>query len=117
MQHVRLGVVSLKTGIRSGLIQLTDLIFTTEKRSIDCPLCNAWLLYKERQIQAVPAGESPQQTKRQALQAARWAKSQCNEGTLRGYLDHNIVGKQYAGYFDDPDVQAADQDAQADPRF
>jgi DNA-directed RNA polymerase subunit RPC12/RpoP len=91
--------------------------FYQGKRAIDCPLCNAWLLYKERQIQAVPTGESPQHTKRLPLQAARWAKSQCKEGTLRGYLDHNTVGKQYADYFDDSDIQAADLDAQADPRF
>jgi hypothetical protein len=86
-------------------------------RALDCPLCGAWVLYKDRQIQAIPTGDKPQKTKRLPLQAARWAKTQCTEGTLRGYLDQNAAGKQYAGYFDDQDVQAADADAQADPRF
>ena len=86
-------------------------------RALDCPLCGTWVLYKERQIQAIPAGEDPQKTKRLPLQAARWAKSQSKEGNLRDYLDQSTVGTQYAGYFTDQEIQEADADAQADPRY
>jgi hypothetical protein len=86
-------------------------------RSIDCPLCGDWVLYKGQKIQAVPAGDSSQKTRRLPLQAARWAKSQCKQGNLRDYLDQSTPGQQYRGYFPDNEVQAADADAQADPRY
>lgn len=86
-------------------------------RALDCPLCKAWVLYKERQIQAIPAGEHPEKTRRLPLQAARWAKSQSKEGNLRDYLDHNTASRQYAGYFRDQEIQAADANAQADPEY
>lgn len=84
---------------------------------IDCPLCGGWVLYKEQKIQAVPADESPQRVRRLPLQAARWAKSQSRQGNLRDYLDQSPPGQQYRGYFTDKDVQDADADAQADPRY
>jgi hypothetical protein len=86
-------------------------------RSLDCPLCGGWVLYKDQKIEVVPVGNSPQKTKRTALQAARWAKSQSRQGNLRDYLDHSDPGKQYRGYFTDQDVQDADADAQGDPRY
>jgi hypothetical protein len=86
-------------------------------RSIDCPLCGAWVLFKDRQIQSVPPNESPQRTKRIPLQAARWAKSQTKMRNLRDYLDLTGPGKQYKDYFTDQEIQDADTDAQADPRY
>jgi predicted RNA-binding Zn-ribbon protein involved in translation (DUF1610 family) len=86
-------------------------------RALDCPLCGAWVLYREGRIQTVPAGEKPEKTRRLPLQAARWAKSQSNEGNLRDYLDQSPAGKQYAEYFTDQEIQEADADAQADPRY
>lgn len=85
-------------------------------RALDCPLCGVWVLYKERQIQSIPTGKNPRKTKRLPLQAAKWAKSQCKEGNLRGYLDQNEAGKQYADYFLDSEIEAADSAVQADPR-
>lgn len=86
-------------------------------RALDCPVCGAWVLYKEQKIQAVPAGDGPQKTKRLPLQAARWAKSQSSQGNLRDYLDQSGPGRQYRGYFTDQEIQDADTDAQADPRY
>jgi hypothetical protein len=51
------------------------------------------------------------------LTHARWAKSQSRQGNLRDYLDQSAPGQQYRDYFTDRDVQAADADAQADPRY
>ena len=86
-------------------------------RAIDCPLCRAWVLYQEQKIQAVPADGNPQQTRRIPLQAARWAKSQSKPGNLPDYLNQPGPGQQYAGYFTDQEIQQADADAQADPRY
>src|SRR5919202_1248787 len=86
-------------------------------RALDCPPCGGWVLYKERQVQAVPAGSTPQKTRRIPLQAARWAKSQSRQGNLRDYLDQSTAGQQYRGYFTDSEVQDADAAAQADPRY
>ena len=86
-------------------------------RSIDCPICGGWVLYKERRIQSVPAGHVCEKTKRSPLQGARWAKSQSREGNLRGYLDQTEAGKQYRDYFTDKQVDDADAEAQADPRY
>ena len=86
-------------------------------RAIDCPLCGGWVLFKDRQIQAIPASENPHRTKRLSIQAARWAKSQTKQRNLRDYLDQSRAGGQYKGYFPDRDVQEADADAQADPRY
>src|SRR5262245_61714211 len=86
-------------------------------RAIDCPLCGAWVLYKQQKIQAMPTGSSPQPAKRTPLQAARWAKSQSKQGSLREYMDQSAPGQQYRGYFTDPEVRNADADAQADPRY
>jgi hypothetical protein len=86
-------------------------------RAIDCPLCGGWVLYKGRTLQAVPPGDSPQQTRRTPVQAARWAKSQSREGNLRDYLNQSAPGQQYKVYFTDQEIQDADADAQADPRY
>jgi hypothetical protein len=86
-------------------------------RALDCPLCGGWVLYKEQKVQEVPPGDQPQKTRRKALQAARWAKSQSRQGNLREYLDQSALGQQYCGYFTDQEVQDADADAQADPRY
>lgn len=86
-------------------------------RAIDCPLCGGWVLFKDRQIQAVPSGDNPQRTRRLPLQAARWAKSQTKQRNLRDYLDQSGQGKQYKGYFTDKEIQESDSDAQADPRY
>jgi len=86
-------------------------------RALDCPLCGEWVLYKAQKIAAVPAGENPQKTKCIPLQAARWAKSQSRQGKLRDYLDQTSPGQQYKGYFTDQEVQDADADALADPRY
>jgi DNA-directed RNA polymerase subunit RPC12/RpoP len=86
-------------------------------RAIDCPLCGVWVLYKARKIQAVPAGDEPEKSRRLPLQAARWAKSQTKQGVLRGYLDQSAPGRQYRGYFTDQEIQDADADAGADPRY
>jgi hypothetical protein len=77
------------------------------------------VLYKEQKVQAVPAGDNPQRTRRIPLQAARWAKSQSRQGKLRDYLDQSAPGQQYRDYFTDQEVQDADADAdaQADPRY
>jgi DNA-directed RNA polymerase subunit RPC12/RpoP len=102
-------------------LEWTDPVFGLDfykgLRAIDCPLCNGWVLYKDRTIQAVPAGDSPRKTKRNPLQAARWAKSQSQQGSLRGYLNQSPAGDQYRDYFTDLEVQDADADAQADPRY
>jgi hypothetical protein len=86
-------------------------------RSIDCPLCGGWVLYQGQKIQAVPPGANPQRTRRLPLQAARWAKSQSRQGKLRDYIDQSAPGQQYRHYFTDQDIQDADADAQADPRY
>jgi len=86
-------------------------------RALDCPLCGEWVLYKGQKIQAIPVGDNPQRTKRIPLQAARWAKSQSKQGKLRDYLDQTAPGQQYTGHFTDIEVQDADADAQADPRY
>ena len=86
-------------------------------RALDCPLCGGWVLYRQQQIQAVPAVAQPQKTRRLPLQAARWAKSQSKQGNLREYLDQSTPGRQYRGYFTDQEVRDADADAQADPRY
>jgi hypothetical protein len=75
------------------------------------------VLYKQQKIEAVPVGDDPQKTRRLPLQAARWAKSQSREGNLRDYLDQSAPGQQYRDYFTDQEVQDADADAQADPRY
>src|SRR5712692_8448232 len=77
-------------------------------RALDCPLCGGSVLYKEQKIQAVPAGDNPQGTRRLPLQAARWAKSQSRQGNLREYLDQTAPGSQYRGYFTDKEIQEAD---------
>ncbi len=86
-------------------------------RSIDCPLCRGWVLYQGQTLRAVPPGDNPQRTRRTPLQAARWAKSQSRQGNLRDYLDQSAPGRQYRGYFTDQEIQDADADAQADPRY
>jgi hypothetical protein len=86
-------------------------------RALDCPLCGGWVLYKDQKIEAVPAGDYPQKTRRIPLQAARWAKSQSRQGNLRDYLAQTAPGPQYQGYFTDQEVQDSDADAQADPRY
>jgi hypothetical protein len=86
-------------------------------RALDCPICGGWVLYRAQRIQAVPAGDNPQKTKRIPLQAARWAKSQSRQGNLRDYLNQTPPGQQYNGYFTAKEVQDADADAQADPRY
>ncbi len=91
--------------------------FYTGLRAIDCPLCRGWVLYKGQKVQAVPAGDSPQKTRRMPLQAARWAKSQSRQGNLRDYLDQSAPGRQYRGCFPDQEILDADADAQADPRY
>jgi hypothetical protein len=52
-----------------------------------------------------------------AAGAARWAQSQSREGNLRENLDQSAPGQQYRDYFTDQEVQDADADAQADPRY
>jgi hypothetical protein len=91
--------------------------FFNGHRALDCPLCREWVLYKDRQIQAIPQGENPAKTRRLPLQAARWAKSQSTQRNLRHYLDQDSAGKQYGGYFTDDQVQEADANAQVDPRY
>jgi DNA-directed RNA polymerase subunit RPC12/RpoP len=92
--------------------------FYKGRRALDCPVCGGWVLYKEQTIQAVPDGDRPLRTKRMPLQAARWAKSQSKQGNLRDYLNHTDPGaSQYKDYFTDSEVQEADADAQADPRY
>jgi hypothetical protein len=86
-------------------------------RALDCPLCGGWVLYKGQKIEAIPAGDDPHKTRRLPLQAARWAKSQTRQGNLRGYLDQTAPGQQYQGYLTDQEMQVADADAQADPRY
>jgi hypothetical protein len=86
-------------------------------RALDCPLCGGWVLYKGQKIQAVPPGDNPARTKRIPLQAARWAKSQSRQGKLRDYLDQTAPGQQYRDYFTAQEIQDADADAQADPRY
>jgi hypothetical protein len=86
-------------------------------RALDSPICGGWVLDQQQKIQAVPAGDNPQGTRRIPLQAARWAKSQSREGNLRDYLDQAAPGQQYRGYFTDQEIQDADADAQADPRY
>lgn len=86
-------------------------------RAIDCPICGGWVLYKEQKVEAVPAGENPLRTKRNPLQAARWAKSQSRQGNLRDYLAQTAPGGQYRGYFTHEEVEDADADAQVDPRY
>jgi hypothetical protein len=86
-------------------------------RCIDCPLCQGWVLYQGQKIQAVPPGSNPQKTRRTPFQAARWAKSQSRQGKLRDYIDQSAPGRQYRGYFTDQEIQDADADAQADPRY
>lgn len=91
--------------------------FFNGNRTLDCPLCGVWVLYKAQRIEAVPPGDNPKATKRLPLQAARWAKSQSRQGNLRDYLDQSAPGQQYQGYFTDQEIQDADADAQADPRY
>jgi len=86
-------------------------------RTINCPRCGGWVLFKDQRIEAVPPGDRPQKTKRFPLEAARWAKSQSRQGNLGDYLDQSAPGQQYQGYFTDEEVQDADADAQADPRY
>jgi hypothetical protein len=86
-------------------------------RALDCPLCGEWVLYKQQKIQAVPAGDDPQKMRRIPLQAAPWAKSQSRQGNLSDYLKQSVPGRQSGGYFTDQEVQDADADAQADPRY
>ncbi len=64
-------------------------------RALDCPLCGGWVLYQQQKIQAVPAADHPQRTKRIPLQATRWAKSQSRQRKLRDYLDQSPPGQQY----------------------
>jgi hypothetical protein len=87
--------------------------FSKGLRAIDWPLCGGWVLYQEQKIQAMPAGDHPQKTRRLPVQAARWAKSQSRQGNLRDYLDQTAPGQPYRGQ----EVQDADADAQADPRY
>jgi hypothetical protein len=91
--------------------------FYKGNRALDCPLCGEWVLYKGQQIQAIPAGDSPDKTKRLPLQAARWAKSQSQQGNLHDYLNQTAPGQQYKGYFSDHEIQQADANVQADPRY
>ena len=86
-------------------------------RALDCPLCGEWVLYRGQKIEAVPPGDEPQKTRRLPLQAARWAKSQSRQGNLRDYLKQSGPGQQYQDYFSDQEIQDADADAQADPRY
>jgi hypothetical protein len=86
-------------------------------RALDCPLCGGLVLYQQQKVQAVPPADQPQRTRRISLQAARWAKSQSRQGNLRDYLDQSALGQQYRGYFTDQEVQEADADTQADPRY
>jgi hypothetical protein len=91
--------------------------FYQGRRALDCPLCAGWVLYKGHKLEVVPVGDNPKRTRRIPLQAARWAKSQSELGKLRDYLDQSVPGRQYQGYFPDNEVQDADSDAQADPRY
>jgi len=91
--------------------------FYKGKRALDCPLCGGWVLYKDQKVQAVPAHDDPEKTRRRPLQAARWAKSQSRQGNLRDYLDQSAPGRQYQDYFTDQEVLDADTDAQADSRY
>jgi hypothetical protein len=65
----------------------------------------------------VPPGANPQKTRRLPVQAARWAKSQSRQGKLRDYIDQSAPGRHYLDYFTDQEIQDADTDAQADPRY
>jgi hypothetical protein len=83
---------------------------------VPCPLCGG-VVEDWHTEWAVPPGANPQKTRRLPLQAARWAKSQSRQGKLRAYIDQSAPGQQYRDYFSDQEVQDADTDAQADPRY
>ena len=113
------------SGVRRGRAGLAHGVDRPDRRSRllqgaqdpRLPALPGWVLCKEQQIQAVPAGDNPQRVRRLPLQAARWAKSQSRQGNLGDYLDQSPPGQQYRGYFTDKEVQDADADAKADPRY
>ena len=78
---------------------------------MDCPLCGQPVLWFEsRDILAPPAPAQVPVYRRSVLLAAQWVP--VREATcvnLAGYLTSHPAGQQYSGYWQQSEVQQADQ--------
>jgi endogenous inhibitor of DNA gyrase (YacG/DUF329 family) len=83
----------------------------TGQAAMDCPLCRRPVLWFEsRAIAAPPANAQLPVYQRSATLAAQWVPvRETTYVNLAGYLAHHPAGQQYSGYWQQSEVQQADQ--------
>jgi hypothetical protein len=78
---------------------------------MDCPLCRqAVLWFESRDIAAPPVDAQVPVYQRSAVLAAQWVpirEPAC--ANLAGYITNHPAGQQYSGYWQQSEVQQADQ--------
>ncbi len=83
----------------------------TGQAAMDCPLCRQAVLWFESRDIAAPAVEAQIPVyPRSAIIAAQWVpirEPTCNN--LAGYIANHPAGQQYRGYWQQSEVQQADQ--------
>jgi hypothetical protein len=79
--------------------------------AMDCPLCRQAILWSESQeITAPPGNAKVPSHQRSAVLAAQWVpirEPTCTN--LAGYITNHPAGQQYSGYWQQSEVQQADQ--------
>lgn len=78
--------------------------------AMDCPLCRGAVLWFESRDVAMPPANTQPVFQRSALLAAQWApirEPSCVN--LAGYLANHPAGQQYGSYWQQGEVQQADQ--------
>jgi hypothetical protein len=79
--------------------------------AMDCPLCRqAVLWFESRDIAALPVNAQVPVYQRSAILAAQWVPiRESTSGNLAGYITNHPAGQQYSGYWQQSEVQQADQ--------
>jgi hypothetical protein len=78
---------------------------------MDCPLCRrAVVWFESRDLAAPPANVQPPVYKRSAILAAQWVPvRETTYVNLGGYIASRPAGQQYSGYWQQGEIQQADQ--------
>jgi endogenous inhibitor of DNA gyrase (YacG/DUF329 family) len=79
--------------------------------AMDCPLCRrAVLWFESRNITALQANAQAEVHQRSAMLAAQWVPiREASCANLAGYIANHSAGQQYGGYWQQSEVQQADQ--------
>jgi hypothetical protein len=80
------------------------------RAAMDCPGCRGAVLWVASRDIAAPANAQPPVYHRSVILAAQWVPiREASCGSLAGYLANHPAGQPYRGYWQQSEVQQADQ--------